>query len=274
MRNSDAAVSRRAVLAVGVAGVAAAAGCSTGSGPQSAGSTPAGSTPAGSGTAGAPAGGARRTAGPASAAPARRSGPAVEVVHGPRTRPAVALTFHGAGDPAIALGVLAAAAAARSRITVLAVGTWLARYPDLARRIVGAGHELGNHTWTHPVLDDLAAPAARVEIERCRDLLAGLTGSPGAHFRPSGGAHATALVRRLAAAAGYPTCLSYDVDPRDFSDPGPAAVRARVAAAAQPGSIVSLHLGHPGTLAALPGVLADLTARGLRAVTATTLMYP
>jgi peptidoglycan/xylan/chitin deacetylase (PgdA/CDA1 family) len=272
-------MSRRAVLAVGVAGVATAAGCSIGSGSQpagsaSAGSATAGSATAGSATAGPPAGGARRSARPASAAPGRRSGPAVEVVRGPRTRSEVALTFHGAGDPAIALGVLAAAAAVRSRITVLAVGAWLARYPDLARRIVGAGHELGNHTWSHPVLDELAAPAARVEIERCRDLLAGLTGSPGAHFRPSGGAHATALVRRLAAGAGYATCLSYDVDPRDFSDPGPAAVRARVAAAAQPGSIVSLHLGHPGTLAALPGVLADLTARGLRAVTATTLLRP
>ncbi|MDN5918040.1 MAG: hypothetical protein L0I76_23585 [Pseudonocardia sp.] len=61
--------------------------------------------------------------------------------------------------------------------------------------------------------------------------------------------------------------LSYDVDSRDFTDPGVPAIRARVRAAG-PGSVVSLHLGHPGTLDAVPGVLDDLTTRGLTPVTA------
>jgi peptidoglycan/xylan/chitin deacetylase (PgdA/CDA1 family) len=202
------------------------------------------------------------------------TGPAREVAHGPRTRPEVALTFHGAGDPALATEILGALAQGKARATVLAVGTWLSAHRDLARRITGEGHELGNHTWTHPVLADLGRPAARVEIERCRDLLLDLTGTVGGHFRQSGGAHSTPLVRTLAGAAGYPLCLSYDVDSLDYTDPGPAAVRRNVAAAVRPGSVVSLHLGHPGTLAALPAVLADLAARGLRPVTATTLLRP
>lgn len=196
----------------------------------------------------------------------------MEVVHGPRNRPEVALTFHGAGDPALARSVLDTLERAGAQATVLAVGTWLAANPQLARRIVGAGHELGNHTWTHPVLDDLGAAAARVEIERCRDLIDRLTGSPGAHVRQSGGAHPTPLVLRLAGAAGYPVCLSYDVDSLDWTDPGPAAIRRNVAAAVRPGSVVSLHFGHPGTLTALPSVLADLSRRGLRAVTTTKLL--
>jgi peptidoglycan/xylan/chitin deacetylase (PgdA/CDA1 family) len=186
----------------------------------------------------------------------------------------VALTFHGAGDPALAVSVLQELERAGAQATVLVVGTWLADNPQLARRIVGAGHELGNHTWTHPVLDDLGATAARVEIERCRDLIEKLTGSPGAHVRQSGGQHATDLVLRLAGAAGYPTCLSYDVDSLDYTDPGPAAVRRNVAAAVRRGSVVSLHLGHPGTLTALPPVLADLRRRGLRPVTAARLLAP
>jgi peptidoglycan/xylan/chitin deacetylase (PgdA/CDA1 family) len=64
------------------------------------------------------------------------------------------------------------------------------------------------------------------------------------------------------------------VDPLDYLDPGPALVRSRVAATVRPGSIVSLHLGHPGTVAALPGILADLHARGLAAVTVSTLVGP
>src|SRR3954447_1944558 len=80
-----------------------------------------------------------------SASPRR---PAIELAHGSRSRPEVALTFHGAGDPAIARELLGIFAAHRAQVTVLAVGTWLAANPEMAKEIVGAGHELGNHTWT------------------------------------------------------------------------------------------------------------------------------
>ena len=73
-------------------------------------------------------------------------------------------------------------------------------------------------------------------------------------------------------AAGYGACLGYDVDPLDYTDPGPAAIVRSLARSVQPGSIVSLHLGHPGTLAALPAVLAHLHDRGLTPVTASDLL--
>jgi peptidoglycan/xylan/chitin deacetylase (PgdA/CDA1 family) len=101
-------------------------------------------------------------------------------------------------------------------------------------------------------------------------LIAAATGGPGAFFRPSQAQHATPLVRRAAAAAGYPTVLSYDVDSRDFTDPGAPAIRRNVASV-RAGGVVSLHLGHPGTLDALPAVLDDLAGRGLRPVTASVL---
>src|SRR6266540_3344217 len=203
--------------------------------------------------------GTRPRPGPAASHPAPTpTGPAVAVANGPRTWPQVALTFHGAGDPGLARQVLATAEAAGARITVLAVGTWLAAHPDMARRIAGAGHELGNHTWTHPAVAALGPAAAAAEIDRCRDLLDRLTGSPGTHFRQSQAQHTTPLIRQLAGRAGYRTCLSYDLDSLDWIDPGPAAIRGTVAVGVRPGSVVSLHLGHPGTLAALPDILADL----------------
>ena len=197
-----------------------------------------------------------------------------EIVAGPRNRPRVALTFHGAGDPALTTRALDVLRAGGARVTVLAVGTWLESRPELAGQITGDGHELGNHTYTHPTLPDLGAAAVRQEIDGCRDVLIAMAGSPGRWFRPSGTPRATPLIRREAAAAGYPVCLAYDVDPRDYTDPGATAVRARVAAAVRPGSIVSLHLGHAGTVAALPGILADLRARGLAAVTVSSLLDP
>jgi peptidoglycan/xylan/chitin deacetylase (PgdA/CDA1 family) len=266
--NAD-GISRRAVLAAGVSLIAA--GCTSTATSHAAG-TPPGSP---SGTVAQPTTPAAQPTTTA-AAPTRPvpAGPAREVAHGSRTRPEVALTFHGAGDPALATEILGVLAQAKAKVTVLAVGVWLSAHRDLARQITGGGHELGNHTWTHPVLADVAGPDVRVEIERCRDLLLALTGTIGGHFRQSGGAHSTPVIRALAGAAGYPVCLSYDVDSLDYTDPGPAAVRRTIAAAVRPGSVVSMHLGHPGTLSALPGVLADLDARGLRPVTATTVLRP
>ena len=207
------------------------------------------------------------TSAPAPAAVAPASGPAVELGHATSGRPEVALTFHGAGDPALATKILTGFADRGAAVTVLAIGTWLQQFPDAARIVTDHGHELGNHTWSHPDLATLDRAAVRAEIERCRDRLVALTGSPGAFFRPSAAQHATADVRALAGAAGYPRVLSYDVDSRDFTDPGAAAIRRNIATAVA-GDVVSMHLGHPGTLAALPGLLDDLAARGLTPVTA------
>jgi peptidoglycan/xylan/chitin deacetylase (PgdA/CDA1 family) len=200
------------------------------------------------------------------------SGPAHEIIHSTSGRPEVALTFHGAGDLDLARKILTGLAGRGAAVTVLAVGTWLAQYPDAARLVTDNGHELGNHTWSHPTLTSLTEAGVRTEIERCRDRIASLTGSPGTFFRPSAAQHATPEVLRLAGAAGYATVLSYDVDSRDFTDPGAAAVR-RVVGAAPAGSVVSMHLGHPGTLEALPGLLDALAQRGLRPVTASTLFH-
>jgi len=114
---------------------------------------------------------------------ARPTGPATEVEHGPRNGQQVALTFHGQGDPAIATSVLAALTAGRAKVTVMAVGTWLDAHPSMAASITGGGHELGNHTWSHPELASLSEQGIRAEIGRCRDTLIRLSGSPGGYFR-------------------------------------------------------------------------------------------
>jgi peptidoglycan/xylan/chitin deacetylase (PgdA/CDA1 family) len=213
------------------------------------------------------------TAPPATTTPpttAPHTGPATEIVRASSGRPEVALTFHGAGDLELARKILTQFAERGAAVTVLAIGTWLQQYPDAVKIATDNGHELGNHTWSHKTLTSLSESAVRTEIERCRDELATLTGSPGDFFRPSAAQHGTPEVLRLAGAAGYATVLSYDIDSLDFTDPGAAAIRRNVAKATA-GSVVSMHLGHPGTLEALPGLLDDLAAKGLKPVTAGAL---
>lgn len=183
----------------------------------------------------------------------------------------VALTFHGDGTPALATALLAEAERADARVTVLAVGRWLSEYPQMARRVLDGGHELGNHTEHHINIDALSPSAAFAEIEDCAARLQKLTGSRGRWFRPSQAQHATATVRAAAARAGYPTVLSYDLDSLDYTDPGSDAVVRNVLSVVRAGDVVSMHLGHAGTITALPAILDGLRTRGLQAVTASAL---
>jgi peptidoglycan/xylan/chitin deacetylase (PgdA/CDA1 family) len=186
-------------------------------------------------------------------------------------RDAVALTFHGDGPPAMATALLAEAERAGARLTVLAVGRWLAAIPQMAKRILDGGHELGNHTEHHIDIDALSPDAAYAEVENCAARLQQLTGSRGRWFRPSQTQHANSTVLAAAVRAGYPTVLSYDLDSLDYTDPGASAVVRNVLSAVRGGDVVSMHLGHQGTIQALPEILDGLRTRGLRAVTASEL---
>ncbi len=273
-------VDRRRVLALLAAG-ALAAGCA-GTSKSAPATRPAGTaaapggppaTPSASAASSGPTtetGGATTATSPEPAA----TGPAVEVVHGSRTGDAVALTFHGQGSAALARSLLSEAERAGARVTVLAVGSWLTAEPSMATRILDGGHELGNHTMNHRPMARMDAATAFTEIERAEAVIGRLTGSPGAWFRPSGTPHASRPVLGAAGRAGYRHVLSYDVDSLDYTDPGATAVIRTVAAALRPGSVVSLHLGHPGTVEALPALLDLLASRHLRAVTASALLRP
>ena len=197
----------------------------------------------------------------------RHTGPAQVVYNGPRDRKMVAFTFHGSGAPNLTLEMLDITKRLSAPITVFAVGTWLKQYPDMTHRILDAGHELENHTYTHPQLRGAGAATVSREVIGCRDVLAAQTGNGGRYFRPSGmeGSYPP-VVMDEAGLAGYPVVCGFDVDPSDYLDPGAPAIEARVRQNLKPGSIVSLHLGHAGTVAAFPTLVADARARGLQPV--------
>lgn len=233
--------------------------------------------PRAAGPAGSPSGApppARPAAPPAAPAPRPFRGQPDQIDHGPRTRNRVALTFHGGGDPATARAVLAEATRAGARVTVLAVGEWLDAHPEVARRILDGGHDLGNHTQRHIDINAMTEEAAYAEITACAQRLKRLTGSIGTWFRPSRTQYAAAPVLRAARRAGYPHVLSYDVDSLDFTSPGATAVIRNVTGEIRPGSVVSLHFGYADTVDAMPSLLEELARRDLRAVTTTELLTP
>ncbi|AXG82354.1 polysaccharide deacetylase family protein [Streptomyces paludis] len=175
----------------------------------------------------------------------------------------VALTVDDGPDPRWTPLLLDVLDAHRVRATFFVVGERAARHPELLRRILAAGHTLGNHTYSHPQ-PFAALPPARIheEIRRTQRVVTDATGVTPALFRaPAGGWSRTVLG---AAREQGLTPVDWSVDPKDWRAP-PAARIARTVLRARPGDIVLCHDGggdRSGTVAALDTALGQLRRRG------------
>jgi peptidoglycan/xylan/chitin deacetylase (PgdA/CDA1 family) len=195
-----------------------------------------------------------------------------DIQHGPRDVKKVALTFHGAGAPDYADPLLKLFKESNTKISVFAVGTWLVSEPSVASRIVGDGHDLGNHTMTHTQMKTISAKRVDSEITGCANELTKLIGNHGAWFRPSGTQFSTSTIRKAAVKYGYGQCISYEVDSEDFKDVSKSKMVSNVMNNVKNGSIISMHFGHKVTLDAMPTILDKLHAQGLSPVTLTELL--
>lgn len=195
-----------------------------------------------------------------------------DINHGPRGGKQIALTFHGAGDPKIAEELLNIFSSTNTQVSIFAVGTFLKANPNFAKKILDGGHDLGNHTMTHTQMKTISAKRVDQEISECANLLKKLIGNHGSFFRPSGTQYSTALIRKTAQKYGYRNCISYDVDSRDYQDPGKTAVIANINKGIKGGSIVSLHFGHKNTVDAMPTIIENIKTKGFEPVTLTQLL--
>jgi peptidoglycan/xylan/chitin deacetylase (PgdA/CDA1 family) len=198
----------------------------------------------------------------------------IEVERLPTTEKVVALTFDGAWDDTGVPRILAALSRHHAQATFFVTGSWVKRYPRLARRI-GRRYEVGNHSWSHPRMAGLPAAAIRTEIRRGAWWIRAGTGrDPRPLFRfPYGDRSARALA--VVNALGY-TSVRWSLDTWGWMGPAEGQSRRtvvhRVATMLTPGDIVLLHIGanrDGSTLDAdaLPTILRLLHLRGYRTVT-------
>jgi len=164
---------------------------------------------------------------------------------GPMT---LALTFDDGPSPVYTGQVLALLRRHGVKATFFLIGENVEQYPDVVRQILGDGHLVGNHTWSHPDLGRLSRSRTREEIERTSELIARVGGTrPPTVFRAPGGFFSGASLEICGELGLRP--VSWSVDPEDWSNPGTEAIIDRVLRHARTGSIV---LEHDGCLAAPP----------------------
>lgn len=192
--------------------------------------------------------------------------------------PRVALTFDDGPHPEDTPAILDILGEAGIRGTFFFVGKKARAHPDLVRRAVLAGHEVENHSDTHPWWFSLAGPGrVRREIREAGRTLEGLTGRSVRFFRPPMG-HKNFFLGDALRGAG-PEVVTWSVRPFDTLDRTPERIRRSVLGAALPGGIILLHEGgrrNPGgpsrTVAALPSIILGLREKGLEPVSLGSLL--
>jgi cellulose synthase/poly-beta-1,6-N-acetylglucosamine synthase-like glycosyltransferase/peptidoglycan/xylan/chitin deacetylase (PgdA/CDA1 family)/spore germination protein YaaH len=183
----------------------------------------------------------------------------------------VALTFDDGPDPVWTPRILDVLKARGAKATFFVVGRNAEDHPDLVRRIVAEGHEIGNHTYTHSNIAEMPEWRQRLELSATERLIEAETGRSTTLFRPPYNADATPSdVSELAPLdfaereLGY-TVVMEAIDPQDWARPGADVILQRVKEQRRGGNIILLHDAggdRSQTLAALPRILDWLTERG------------
>ncbi|MDF1658993.1 MAG: polysaccharide deacetylase family protein [Verrucomicrobiales bacterium] len=157
------------------------------------------------------------------------------------------------------------------KATFYVVATNVKRYPEIMRRIVAEGHEIGNHTVTHGNLTKMSPDEVRSELSRSRDAIVAATGVTPRTMRPPYGAITADQKDWIRREFGYPSIL-WSVDPEDWKKPGASVVTRRLVSGASPGGILLVHDIHAPTIDAIPSALDQLSAKGFQFVTVTQLI--
>ena len=192
----------------------------------------------------------------------------------PRT---VALTFDDGPDPHWTSQVLDVLHREHVPATFFDVGSRVAAHPELVRRELADGHEVGSHTFTHAQLSTIAGWRENLELSMTQLALAGATGQASALVRPPYSSTPSAVTARdlttirQATADGYLVVLT-DRDSEDWTRPGWLRIVANSLPEGDAGAVVMFHDGggnRAQTVAALPRLIGELKARGYRFTTVT-----
>jgi peptidoglycan-N-acetylglucosamine deacetylase len=185
----------------------------------------------------------------------------------------VALTLDDGPDPAGTKTILDTLKSRQVPATFFLIGRDIAAHPDLAHDIATAGHEIGNHSFSHDRMIGVTPAWVADEVE-ATDALIRASGYPGEIlFRPPNGKKLFALPHYLA--EHHRTTITWDVEPDSAGTPAAATVVSDTLGQVRPGSIVLLHAMYAGreqTRQAIAPILDGLKQRGYRFVTVSQLL--
>lgn len=185
--------------------------------------------------------------------------------------PFIALTFDDGPHPVNTPRLLDILKERNVKATFYVVATNAKAHPEIMRRIIAEGHEIGNHTVTHGDLTKMSNDQVRKELRDSHTAIVSTTGVAPRTMRPPYGAITSSQKSWIRNEFGYPAIL-WSVDPEDWKRPGSSVVASRLVSGAKPGGILLVHDIHAPTIDAMPSAIDQLLAKGLQFVTVTQLI--
>ncbi|MHC1719201.1 MAG: polysaccharide deacetylase family protein [Clostridiaceae bacterium] len=196
-------------------------------------------------------------------APAFAASASQLITKGDTASKVVAFTFDDGDDGGNIREILQILARNNIKATFFFTGTAAADHPALVREVSEAGHELGNHSYSHPDFTTLTHDQMVDELDKADSTIISITGkSTKPLFRPPYGAY-NASVLQAAGDAGYSKAIYWTIDTLDWKGISASEIYSKVLNNIAPGSIVLMHAGSgaPNTKSALQDMIDSLKAR-------------
>lgn len=195
----------------------------------------------------------------------------VFITNGSTNKKEIALTFD-AGSDIVGIGILDVLKKHNIKATFFLTGKWVEKYPEYARRIANEGHEIGNHSYSHPDAVKTSAAAFKEDILKAEEAIKKATGkSPQPYFRFPFGSYNSAALKTVGE-AGYPFSIQWSLDTIDWQQPSAEVIISRIEAGASNGDIILMHIGGVNTPEAVDKIIPWLKEKGYQLVTLTELL--
>ena len=156
------------------------------------------------------------------------------------------------------------------KTTFFVVGAWVDKYPESVKQLSDAGHEVMNHSDTHPHMTKLSKEDMLKELNNCNDKIEKITGVRPTLFRPPYGDYSNDVVGTVRENGMY--TIQWDTDSLDWKDLSKEDITKRVTEKVSPGSIVLFHNAAKNTPQALPMILDKLINDGYKIVPVSQLI--
>ena len=157
------------------------------------------------------------------------------------------------------------------KVTFFMVGDWIEKNEEAAKKIYQAGHELANHSYNHPHVNNLSYDENVEQINKCSDLIKKITGKPSTLYRGPYGEYNNTVIQ--AAKDNNHYTIQWSIDSLDYKALTGEQMWERIEPNLENGSIILMHNGTENTANSLDMIITKIQNKGYKIVPVTELIY-
>lgn len=157
------------------------------------------------------------------------------------------------------------------KVTFFMVGDWVEKYGDSVKKIYDAGHEIGNHSYNHPHVNNLSLEKNKEQIQKCSDLVKDITGEGTKLYRGPYGEYNNTVIE-AAQSLGH-TTIQWSIDSLDYKGLTGDQMWERIEPKLENGSIILMHNGTENTALSLNEIITKIKEKGYTLVKVSELIY-